>query len=711
MSLPNARAPSRRGLWIGLALLLAALGIGQIVLARQQAQPALPTLAAQPRGSQALAAGAFAMDSPAFHFSPGWSAGPQGADPAEPANPEITPSGSVTFTWTGRDLALLLAPGDYRGHIHVTVDGQPANLLPSARSHQPPVSPSAGYKPLYAPEMATAEGPGTKWFLVHSATQPGLHTASLEVWRSWGQTPLRGVAIDVPLPQQPATWPGVAMLIAAVWCATPLWLWLLRWMQGLLKRSPPALQRLCSRALGLRPTRLATWLALVVVVVMAASLWLGLWWLCATALILLGLAGVVRPALWYGALLFALPFYFRFSLPLLPGRMVNLVDTGVYLGLAIVLFHAGMVAISGRAGRTRFGRWPLILLALIASWALVAAVAAQYQALALREWRTVFLMGMALAAGLALGLHVAQQPRREITLLVGAWLAGAATLAAAALLLYPRADVIVPAEGVARLRAFYGSPNNLALYLERTMAVSLALALFARAGRVRATALLLALPQAAALLLTFSRGALFVALPALIASLWVLGFLMLRHQQRPLRILWWLAALFLLAALAMVPFLGTVRFRNVASLASGTGFLRVNLWRSAWQMALDHPLLGVGPDNFLYAYRSGYILPQAWMEPNLNHPHNWLLDWWTRIGIPGLVLGISFWLSTASGLLRKVLGAGRLSALAVGALAATITALAHGLLDVSYALPDLMAVWALFAVLAAVEPDTTVHAH
>ena len=42
----------------------------------------------------------------------------------------------------------------------------------------------------------------------------------------------------------------------------------------------------------------------------------------------------------------------------------------------------------------------------------------------------------------------------------------------------------------------------------------------------------------------------------------------------------------------------------------------------------------VGLDNFLYAYRGRYILDAAWQEPNLNHPHNIVLDFATRL--PGV---------------------------------------------------------------------------
>jgi len=77
----------------------------------------------------------------------------------------------------------------------------------------------------------------------------------------------------------------------------------------------------------------------------------------------------------------------------------------------------------------------------------------------------------------------------------------------------------------------------------------------------------------------------------------------------------------------------------------------------------------------------------------LNHPHNWILDFWTRLGTPGLLFGVLFLASGATRLwhgLKTDHGP-----LALGFLAAICAALAHGMIDASYALPDLMAVWVL----------------
>jgi O-antigen ligase len=133
-------------------------------------------------------------------------------------------------------------------------------------------------------------------------------------------------------------------------------------------------------------------------------------------------------------------------------------------------------------------------------------------------------------------------------------------------------------------------------------------------------------------------------------------------------------------------------------LRSGTSFLRLRLWQSAWRMGLDYPLLGVGPDNFLYAYRTRYVMPDAWEELNLNHPHNVGLDLWTRLGLVGLAAGV--WLLAATALRGWRLyrrGSGAMWPLALGLLGGLAAALAHGLIDNSLFLVDLMALLMLSA--------------
>ena len=108
-------------------------------------------------------------------------------------------------------------------------------------------------------------------------------------------------------------------------------------------------------------------------------------------------------------------------------------------------------------------------------------------------------------------------------------------------------------------------------------------------------------------------------------------------------------------------------------------------------MIQEHPVLGVGLDNFLYAYRGKYILPEAWQEPNLSHPHNLALDYAARLGLLGLLAGLglqwAFWRAAISAYRKAQTREGRV--LAVALMASMAAFLAHGLVDNSYFLVDL----------------------
>ena len=154
--------------------------------------------------------------------------------------------------------------------------------------------------------------------------------------------------------------------------------------------------------------------------------------------------------------------------------------------------------------------------------------------------------------------------------------------------------------------------------------------------------------------------------------------------------------------MAAIPLLGTPRFASLFDASQGTLFFRLHLWRSSWMMFRDHPLLGVGPDNFLYHYRGRYILPAAWEEPHLSQAHNILLDYATRMGILGVAAGVwfqvAFWRLALP--LRHLKDPDR-RALALGLMCSMVNFLAHGLVDASYFLVDLA--FAFFLALGVVQ--------
>ncbi len=93
----------------------------------------------------------------------------EGADPGEPADPWTQPSGVLTFRYSGADLLLQLAQGDYWGYLYVTVDGAPANRLPLIADNANQQGEPAGYRTFYAPELQEDNGATPQWVLVHHA--------------------------------------------------------------------------------------------------------------------------------------------------------------------------------------------------------------------------------------------------------------------------------------------------------------------------------------------------------------------------------------------------------------------------------------------------------------------------------------------------------------------------------------------------------------
>ena len=84
---------------------------------------------------------------------------------------------------------------------------------------------------------------------------------------------------------------------------------------------------------------------------------------------LIGMAGLLRPALWLAALLFALPAAYAISLPLLPGRALGIIDVGlaggvaVLVGRRVLLWLAGVESFTAQKAVARVQQVTLLLLA------------------------------------------------------------------------------------------------------------------------------------------------------------------------------------------------------------------------------------------------------------------------------------------------------------------------------------------------------------
>lgn len=262
---------------------------------------------------------------------------------------------------------------------------------------------------------------------------------------------------------------------------------------------------------------------------------------------------------------------------------------------------------------------------------------------------------------------------------------------------------VVVIGGIRRVTSVYGHPNNLGLYLGRVWPVAALLAISApsdeahpRAGRRRALLFgLCALLCLGGILVSFSRGAWLGAAAAL--SVLAIPFLRRRFSGR---IVPGLAAL--IAAIVIAGGLGLMLRGNLGGDSAAT---RIALWREALTLIRQHPL-GIGLDQFYWYHNPEFGRSQS--DPALvgtseqfaAHPHNLVLDIWLRMGPLGLLafgwllarFFRSGWYS-----LRRFSNASS-AAFGLGALAAMIAALLHGMIDNFYFLPDLaIAFWLLVA--------------
>ncbi len=266
-------------------------------------------------------------------------------------------------------------------------------------------------------------------------------------------------------------------------------------------------------------------------------------------------------------------------------------------------------------------------------------------------------------------------------------------------------DHVIKTGGAIRTSSVYCHPNNLALWLDRVWPIALVLLIGALVQwrrqrgpqRFSIKPTLLPLAYAACLsitalsmLLTYSKGARYAGAVVL------LGLALLPRR-------WWITAatvVLLGGGLTYSSLYGSERLQVTADTSSA----RLSIWRSAGAMLADHPLTGVGLDQF-FGYFKRYIEPELARdeaEKNTSHPHNLVLDLLLRVGPFGaLVFAALIWRSARRGwqVWRSALPE---RWLALAGLAGGAAGLLHGLVDQGYFSTDLaIATWMLIGLIDA----------
>lgn len=625
----------------------------------------MPFTEAAAKQRQITTIGAYPATHGSARYSPDWRFA---ADAADAPPPTFTVLGNpiyptLTIPFEGTRLDLTLAQGDYRGFVRISIDGQPSQVLP--RDEQ-----GFSFVPLYNPDG------DLKTVTIADYLPDGPHEAVIAVDGSWGQWALRGWQVyrtaNIGALQTARSLALLVLVLGSLGFGALL--------LGHRQTVWPSMRYIACEAIRLGyllPDRVSIALifGLGLAILLAPPL---------PSLLLLpvlGLMFLLRPDL--GVLLVSFSISFFLVQKSLVLRSVGMTELLLWLLTLATIIRTLITPPSTwpRRHAADIGVIALVILGLISTMAAVDTGPALY------EWRTVFLGAGLFYALLRLIPSLEKQPAVRFNLrLVDSFVAGAVLHAILALWQYGfQPEQTIAAQDIRRAIGYlYGSPNNLALFLGRAWPILLAIGFTRQSGQRRLWYLGGAVVLGSALGLTFSIAALILSMPLVILFMTVMGGGLRGWRRAGM-------GLFLFA-FALLPISRTARFQNTVSLQpDSTGFLRLRLWQSTWQMIQDYPWLGVGPDNFLYVYRSLYLLPSAWADPNLSHPHNFLLDFTIRLGFGGLALLFflqwHFW-RVAWQLWRQHTEP-RLRALILGLMGSMLAFLSHGLVDNAFFLVDL----------------------
>ena len=228
-----------------------------------------------------------------------------------------------------------------------------------------------------------------------------------------------------------------------------------------------------------------------------------------------------------------------------------------------------------------------------------------------------------------------------------------------------------------RLRAFYLSPNYLAMYLSPILILSFYLYFFVQKKALKFLLILGYLLLSFVIYLTYSYGAWL----GLLGALFFLIF-----KQRRFRIISVFLLLFVLFFIIQIP---GQKFQSLLDFSYPSLESRIMIWQSAWEIIKDHPLNGIGPGMFQKYYL--YYQARSYLEWAVPQPHNLFLAFWLQTGLIGLIGFI--WL--LKDFFKKIRFKQVFSSILIGVM---IYILIHGLIDTPYWKNDLAVLfWLIIA--------------
>jgi len=616
-----------------------------------------------------------------------------------------TTDSQLEFHFMGSDISILLREDDYVAFLYPTIDDKQVNATPHDTNGNS-----------YIFLRSNSRLPEKNLTLIANQLSNNKHTLKIVADKGWDQWAIAGFAVSsgnlaIPYNNQIAIG-SVAIIVSSILIIittiTIPWREIIPPISLLFQRVSVTSHLILSgiTSIAMMIAMMLTWsshrpnifirdeINLILAVVTGGVLYLS------PSIIVTIVAGVVLFILIYHRLetgliltLFFAPFFlfpvklYIFAFPM--AEVMILITTGAWLlkmlvnvGITLQMQNSAYPIFSPSRLRRHITTIDLCVLAIVIV-AVISLVWTQYHDEAITELRK-FIIEPTL---FYLILRTIKPTKATLLSFVDTLIVSAVLVSIIGLLQYVQGEGIITAEaGAKRLASVYGSPNNVGLLLGRAIPFALAFELIKIDKNRRIFAILSLGIMGIALALTQSVGAILMGVPAAIVV--ILLAIYQRKSVLPILGIGIIGSIGF-AVLSQI----SARFANLLDLTSGTNFFRLRVWESALEIISDFPITGIGLDQFLYLFSGEYIRPDAIWDRDLSHPHNFILDFWLRLGIIGailfIIIQISFWKQAISIIQYSRQNNRLVFALTVGLMGSMADLLAHGLIDNSVFVYDL----------------------
>ena len=239
-----------------------------------------------------------------------------------------------------------------------------------------------------------------------------------------------------------------------------------------------------------------------------------------------------------------------------------------------------------------------------------------------------------------------------------------------------------------RITAGLGNPDFFAGYLLMVWPIALALLLRAQSTAAKILWGFILASSLICLILTQSKAG-WLGLVA--GFLIYVAFFLIGSGQTASKRKWFFG---LAVLLVFITFLSPLkeRFSQLSNPQNDSVTFRKEVWKGTWTMIEAHPWMGTGFGTYQAAfppYRTeALMLKQTQRSYQVDHAHNWLLEWTAEEGFVGLALLLAFWAAVVAQWWRLYKANAIPRALGAGAFAAFEGVAVDNFFDINASLPS-----------------------